>query len=213
MAHATENGMVQTGFRDSNEFIVGDSLPAEWGAEYAIADGAARRWTFVFSDRAPRAVDLKIRLAGRGSRGEVVVAYLGRGGNETDMTVTVSHQAPQTFGRITLRAALFDAARFVLRGMLELAPEAKGADSYLSAQGLLVSPKSRAEIYPYLEIRTDEVRASHGTSVGRIDERALFYLQSRGVGRSDAERIMLAGFFRGIAAELPTEYAVRFFQG
>ena len=69
-----------------------------------------------------------------------------------------------------------------------------------------------AEVHPYLEIETDEVRASHGSSVGMIDKKILFYLESRGVERARAEHMALSGFFRNSTNALPEEYRKKFFQ-
>ena len=175
-------------------------------------DGEALRQLFIFADAVPAEVRYTVRLVGRGSRAEIAVAYLGRGQGATQMDITIRHEAPETYGRVRAKAALFDDARFVFRGMLDIAPTAKGADSYLLAKGLMVSPRARAEIYPYLEIQTDEVKASHGSSVGRLDERQLFYLQSRGIAKTEAEAIILSAYFRDVAQEMPIEYQKKFFQ-
>ena len=160
----------------------------------------------------PKKVDLKIYLAGRGSRAEVIFLYVGRGKDETEMNITLAHEAPNTYGRVMIKAALFDESRLTVRGMLDIRHEAAGSDSYLLAKALLVSPKARAEVCPYLEIATDEVKASHGTSIGRIDERQLFYLASRGIGDEDGKRLLLAEFFRDAVKELSEEDQKKFFQ-
>ena len=158
--------------------------------------------TFLFVERIPKTVHLKVRLAGRASKGEIIILYLVRNNDQTEINITLVHEAPETYGRVIIKAALFDESRLTVRGMLEIKEEAKGADSYLLAKVLLVSPKARAEVYPYLEIATDEVKASHGTSIGKIDERQLFYLQSRGIPEEEGERLLLSEFFRDVAKKL-----------
>lgn len=175
-------------------------------------DGEVSKKLLIFVDEVPNMVNLRIRLAARGSRAEIMVAYLGHQNDETVINITIVHDAPETYGRVTAKAALFDQSRFMLNGMLEITPNGKGTDTYLLAKGLMVSPQARAEIYPHLEIKTDDVKASHGSSVGRLDPRQLFYLQSRGIGQPAAEQILLSGFFRDVAAEMPPEYAAKFFQ-
>lgn len=168
--------------------------------------------TFLFIDEIPKTVDLNIRLAGRGSRAEIKMLYIGRNKDEADMNITLVHEVPETYGRVVIKAALFDESRLIVHGMLEIQEEAKGADSYLLAKALLVSPKARAEIRPELEILTDEVKASHGTSIGRIDERQLFYLQSRGIAEEEGKRLLLAEFFRDVVKNLSLEDQKKFFQ-
>ncbi|MBI3442412.1 MAG: SufD family Fe-S cluster assembly protein [Candidatus Sungbacteria bacterium] len=168
--------------------------------------------TFLFVDELPKTVDLKIRLAGRGSRAEITVLYIGRSKDETEMNITITHETLETYGRVIVKAALFDESRLTVRGMIEIEEGARGADSYLLAKALLVSPKARAEIRPELEILTDEVKASHGTSIGRIDERQLFYLQSRGIAEEDGRRLLLTEFFRDVAKDLSSEDKKSFFR-
>ncbi len=194
------------------KIIESRELDNVWEEEVVIGEHQSLRWVLLCVDKMPKQMDVKIRLAGRGSRAEVLIPFIGKKDGETVMNVTLIHDAPDTYGRVIAKAALFDEARFTLRGMLEITPQAKGADSYLLAKGLLMSPEARAEIYPQLEIQTDEVKASHGSSIGRIDPRQLFYLQSRGISKEDAERIILSGFFRDVARELPRECAAKFFQ-
>ncbi len=175
-------------------------------------EGEVLRRLFIFADAVPAEMRYTVRLRGRRSRAEILIAYLGRNKDDTNMDITIVHEAPDTYGRVIAKAALFDDARFVFRGMLEIASSAKGADSHLLAKGLMVSPRARAEIYPYLEIKTDEVKASHGSSVGRLDERQLFYLQSRGIAKAEAEAIILSSYFRDVTQYMPQAYRQKFFQ-
>ncbi|OGZ98660.1 MAG: hypothetical protein A3C07_02425 [Candidatus Sungbacteria bacterium RIFCSPHIGHO2_02_FULL_47_11] len=158
-------------------------------------EGGGLKQTFIFADQIPQRGDFLVRLKGRKSSAELTFIYIGRKQDAMDLNVTLVHEAPETYGRVTVKAALFDEAKINFRGMIEIGPDARGADSYLLAKALLFSPKARVEIHPYLEIKTDEVKASHGSSVGRIDKRQLFYMQSRGLELEEAQNIILAGFF------------------
>ncbi|TSC69403.1 MAG: Fe-S cluster assembly protein SufD [Parcubacteria group bacterium Gr01-1014_66] len=168
--------------------------------------------SFLFIDKLPKKINWKIRLAGRGSKAELVVVYVGRNKGETEMDIALVHEAEETYGRVIIKAALFDEARLTVKGMLEIGLHAKNSDSYLLARVLLVSPRARAEIDPHLEIHTDAVKASHGASIGRLDEQQLFYMQSRGVRRQDAQYIILSAFFRDVAMGLPVANKQDFFQ-
>lgn len=185
------------------KIIYSNELPEVWREEIEVRDSL--NWFLVFQGNVPREVDLKIHLSGIGSRGEIKLVYFGKEKNETVINITLLHEASETYGRVSVKAALFDESRLNFRGMLDIGPDAKGADSYLSAKALLVSPKACAEIYPYLEIKTDEVKASHGSSIGRIDEKQLFYLQSRGIKREEAQKIILSEFFRDVSCEISSE--------
>ena len=123
----------------------------------------------------------------------------------TEINITFLHDAAETYGRVIAKAALFDESRFVLKGMLHVTERGVGADTYFLGKALLLSPAARGEIYPYLEIETNEVKASHGSSVGKLDERDMFYLGTRGIGHGDAQAILLGSFFRELGRLLPDE--------
>ena len=210
-----ENDLLKRDFSSFKRGMItfSENLSEIWNQEITVEkEEEVYKQLFVCVDKIPKVMDVRIRLAGRRSRAEITVLYLGYRVDTTEMKISLIHDAPDTFGRVIVKAALFDESRFVLKGMLEITEHAKGADSYLLAKGIMLSPKARAEIYPHLEILTDEVKASHGSSVGRIDQKQLFYLQSRGMEKEDAEKVVLAGFFRDIAKEIPKEYAEKFFQ-
>ena len=187
-------------FMQEQEIIYSKDLPRVWRDEITVKDSLTQ--TLIFSGKIPEEVNLKIRLAEKGARGEIAFVYLGKGKNNTQINIILIHEAPDTYGRISVKAALFDESRLNFRGMLEIGLNAKGADSYLSAKVLLVSSQARAEIYPQLEIKTDEVKASHGSSIGRIEENQLFYLQSRGLNKQEAQKIILLDFFKGMEENL-----------
>jgi Fe-S cluster assembly protein SufD len=81
-------------------------------------------------------------------------------------------------------------------------PAADGADARLQTKNLLLSPHAEIDAQPVLEIYADEVKASHGATVGQLDETALFYLRSRGIPAAQARNLMIAGFCREVFAEI-----------
>jgi len=157
-------------------------------------------------------IDLEVVLKGEESRAEVVVLCRVEGNARVFLNIHLRHKARNTFGRVVARAALFDKANLDLRGMLEVEREAKNSDTYFSARALKMSAGAMAEIHPLLEIKTDEVKASHGATVGEIDSHILFYLRSRGISAEDAEKMYLSGFFREAAREISARDKKIFFQ-
>ncbi len=190
--------------------LYSENFPEGWREEIVVTDEL--KLLVVFADAMPARGHLAVRLVAPRARAEVTALCLGRNADAASFEVELIHAAPETYGRVAARAALFDESRFSLRGVIKVLPEARGSDSYLSSRALLVSDRARAEFHPHLEIRNHEVRASHGSSVGRLDEEALFYLRSRGIPRLCAEPVLLAGFFRDGAARLPGAYREKFFQ-
>lgn len=153
-----------------------------------------KRFFVVFDLENPAPSALSIHLTGRGAGAAVFVLYTGRGASCNALRVTLSHEAPNTYGRVIFRAALYDASRVDFAGMLYIAKGADGSDSYLSAKALMLSDSAIARIDPKLEILANSVKASHGATVGRLSEQDLFYFQSRGVDRKAAERVLVEAF-------------------
>jgi len=79
------------------------------------------------------------------------------------------------------------------------------ADAYQANRNLLLSADARADSMPKLEIETDDVRCTHGATVGPVDDEQVFYLMSRGLRRADAEQMIVEGFFEDVLAALPAD--------
>jgi len=96
----------------------------------------------------------------------------------------------------------------VWEGMIYVAPNAMQTDGYQSSRNLVLSRSAKVNAIPGLEILADDVRCSHGATVGKIDEEELFYLQARGIPLLDAEQLILEGFF-GEVLELTPDEAIK----
>jgi Fe-S cluster assembly protein SufD len=98
---------------------------------------------------------------------------------------------------------LEDKSRSVWQGMIHVAPGAQRTDGYQANRNLVLSKQARADSIPGLEIQADDVRCTHGATVGKIDETELFYLLSRGIPKADARRLIVEGFFDPIMERIP----------
>lgn len=186
--------------------IFSKDLPLVWEENIILSKKRESiRWNIIFADKIPERVCLKIHLRAPESRAMVSLACIGRETMNTEVNITFLHDAAETYGRVVAKAALFDESRFILKGMLHVTEQGKGADTYFLGKALLLSDAARGEIYPHLEIETNEVKASHGSSVGKLDERSMFYLGTRGVDPAKAEAILLGSFFGTLSRLLPDE--------
>ena len=93
--------------------------------------------------------------------------------------------------------------RTVFRGIIRVHPKAQRTDAYQTNRNLLLSPDAEAVTLPNLEIEADDVRCSHGATVGQLNDEELFYLMSRGLTREQAERLVIFGFFGEVLDRLP----------
>jgi Fe-S cluster assembly protein SufD len=147
--------------------------------------------------------DLQAELAGDGARFDTRGVFVPRGRQHIDTQLAIRHQALDTASSSTWRGVADDRARGVFRGAIVVAPGADGADASLNNKNLLLSPNAEIDTKPELEIYADEVQAAHGATVGQLDERALFYLRSRGIPQAEARTLLTAAFCRAVLDDLP----------
>ncbi len=118
------------------------------------------------------------------------------------------HQAPNTTSDLLFKAALADHARSEYSGLIRVHKDAQKTDAYQANRNLALSEHARADSMPKLEIEANDVRCTHGATVGPIDPEQLFYLMARGLPRQTAERMIVKGFFEPLMEKIPLE-AVR----
>lgn len=116
-----------------------------------------------------------------------------------------NHVAPACKSDLLYKAALRDEARTVWRGNIRVFPGAQKTDAYQANRNLQLSHRSRADSIPGLEIEADDVRCTHGSTVGKIEDEPMFYLASRGVPKNEARRLIVEGFFAPVIERIPLE--------
>ncbi len=116
-----------------------------------------------------------------------------------------NHMGQACKSDLLYKAALRDAARAVWRGNIRVFKNAQKTDAYQANRNLQLSDKSRADSIPGLEIEADDVRCTHGATVGQIEEEPMFYLESRGVPEEEARRLIVEGFFAPVIERIPLE--------
>ena len=148
-------------------------------------------------------VDLNARLLGPGANSDMLGLYFGDDDQHFDFNTSQDHVAEHTSSDLLYKGALDGASRAAFRGIIRVLPGAQGTDAYQTNRNLLLSPESRADSLPNLEIEADDVKCSHGATVGQLDDEAKFYLMSRGLSLIQAERLVVLGFLGEVLAKLP----------
>lgn len=144
-------------------------------------------------------------LIGEGSTGRMSGFYIAGGTQHFDHDTQQNHRAPNTTSDLLFKGALTGRSRSVWQGMIYVAPGAQKTDGYQANRNLILSRQARADSIPGLEILADDVRCTHGATVGQLEEEPVFYLMSRGLPRPDAERLVVDGFFAPIMRRIPFE--------
>ena len=147
-----------------------------------------------------------IDLIDQGASVELGGLFLAGGEQLADHHTEIRHVMPYGESRQLHKGVLSGNARGVFQGMIHVDPHAQKTDSSLSSSSLLLSKRARIESEPQLEIFTDDVKCSHGSTVGRLDAEALFYLASRGIGPEEARLILTRAFTDDICQRLPNEH-------
>ena len=148
-------------------------------------------------------VDLNARLLGPGASSDMLGLYFGDGTQHFDFNTSQDHVEPNTSSDLLYKGALDGNSRSVFRGVIRVLRGAQRTDAYQTNRNLLLSSGARADSLPNLEIEADDVKCSHGATVGELDSEARFYLMSRGLDRTQAERMVVMGFLGEVLARLP----------
>ena len=144
-------------------------------------------------------------LNGDGSNSNNLGIFLGRNKEHIDFTTNVSHNALNTTNDIMVDGILKDESSSVYRGLILIAKEGQKTNSYLSNHILKLGDKTLANSIPGLKIDANDVKASHGATVGQVNEEHMFYLMARGLSRKEAENLIVEGFFEPIIQKIPLE--------
>jgi Fe-S cluster assembly protein SufD len=141
--------------------------------------------------------EVHAQLSGAGAVAHLNAAQILSGAQHGDFTTVVSHEAPHGTSRQTVKNVLAGRSRGVFQGKIEVARHAQKTDGYQMNQALLLSPDAEVDSKPELEIFADDVKCSHGATVGELDAEQMFYLRSRGIPDAEARSILVRAFLAG----------------
>jgi Fe-S cluster assembly protein SufD len=199
------------------ELVIGDAAHVKY---LSVQEHGPRTWSIVLQ-RAHLGRDATLRssavalggeyarlrseslLTGQGAESDLLAVYFGDQEQMLDFRTLQDHQAPHTRSDLLFKGAVEDRARSVYSGLIRLRHEAQKSNAYQTNRNLVLSEGAGAESIPNLEIEANDVRCSHASTVGPIDDDQLYYLESRGIRPDDAERLIVLGFFEDVFARLP----------
>ncbi len=148
---------------------------------------------------------IDLDLVGTGAEAKVSGFTFTGNNQHLDYDTQQNHLVGFTTSDLLFKCALNDSSRNIWQGMIYVAPGADKTDGYQSNRNLVLSPDARADSIPGLEILANDVRCTHGATVGDIDFEQVFYLMSRGILRKEAEKLLVEGFFDPIMQRIPFE--------
>ncbi len=137
---------------------------------------------------------IDVVLAGENASVEILGLVIGKGAEEKELVANITHAAPNTRSDVRVKGILRGRAKFDFRGNVKIENGAKGSNAYLRSDVLLFDEAKMGDDTPALEILEPDVKAGHAATVGKVDEQMVFYLMSRGLSRSQAEKLIVDGF-------------------
>lgn len=134
------------------------------------------------------------KLAGEGCETVLNGVYIGNGSQHIDNRTVIEHERPHCLSTETYKGIVGDNARGVFNGKIHVYQEAQKTNAIQNNSGLLLSDNASIDTKPQLEIYADDVRCTHGATIGQLDENALFYLRSRAISMQDAKNMLIKAF-------------------
>ena len=144
-------------------------------------------------------------LAGPGAQAFVHGFMFGDGRQHFDLHTLQRHVKDHTTSDLLIKTVLKDRARSVYQGLIQVSVGAQRTDAYQANRNLLLSETARADSIPGLEILANDVRCTHGATIGHVDDEQMYYLMARGLHRSTAQRLIVEGFFAPVLDRIPLE--------
>jgi len=148
---------------------------------------------------------LDCKMLGEGANAKLLGFFFGDGKQRFDQHTFQNHIIGHTTSDLLYKGALKDEAYSAFRGLIRVNPNAQRSDAYQANRNVLLSPHSHADSIPELEIEANDVRCTHGATVGPLEEEQIFYALARGIDRVDAEQLIVEGFFQPLMDKIPLE--------
>ena len=142
-------------------------------------------------------------LVGPGASAEMLGLYFADEKQHLDHQTRQMHISPYGTSDLLFKGAIKDRARTVYSGLIKVFPNAQRTDAYQANRNLVLSRTARADTIPNLEIAANDVRCTHGATVGQVEEEYIFYLMSRGINRTEAVKLIVDGFFDEVIERVP----------
>ena len=169
--------------------------------DYTVQAGEKLELTFVVLPGESRDIDVAIDLVGEGAEVLLKGLYLCGGDERVNFRILMHHRAPGCLSRQLFNGIAGGSSRVTFEGRIIVAPDAQKTEAYQENHNIVLSDQAHAETMPQLEIYADDVRCSHGATVGRLDEEALFYMRTRGVPEKDAKVLQMLSFLSPVTPE------------
>lgn len=144
-----------------------------------------------------------ISLNGKGASVTLLLLLLGRMENSVRINANIYHNMPETKSRVIVKGVLNDSSSVDFDGLVKIEKGSKGSNAWLSTHLMLLSKEAAGRAVPSLEILENDIKAGHAVTVGRVDDKEMFYLMSRGLSKKQSKQLIIQGFLSRFLDEFP----------
>ena len=177
--------------------------------DYVVGAGEKLELMFVVLPGESRDIDVAIDLTGEGAEVSLKGLYLCGGDERVNFRVLMHHRAGGCVSHQLFNGIAGGASRVTFDGRIIVAPDAQQTEAYQENHNILLSDDAHVETTPQLEIYADDVKCSHGATIGRLDEDALFYMRTRGIPEKEARVLQMLSFLAPVTPEADRERVER----
>ena len=149
--------------------------------------------------------ELHVNLMGQGADADINGVYLVDKQQHIDNQVYINHAVPNCHSNELFKGVLDEEASGIFNGYIYVARDAQKTNAFQRNNNILMTPKATIDTMPFLEIYADDVKCSHGATVGQLDDKALFYMMQRGIGREDARLLLMFAFLAEVTSKVSIE--------
>ena len=176
-------------------------IPSVAKESYVVGAGERLELTFVVLPGESRDIDVAVDLVGEGAEVSLKGLYLCGGDERVSFRILMHHRAGGCVSHQLFNGIAGGSSRVAFDGRIIVAPDAQQTEAYQENHNILLSDDAHVETTPQLEIYADDVKCSHGATIGRLDEDALFYMRTRGIPERDARVLQMLSFLAPVMPE------------
>ena len=173
--------------------------------QFIVGDHEEKTFVIFLDNKQNQSGEIIIKIKGRQANIQILGIIIGSGQQKIKLATIQDHQYPESKSNLLIKSVLFDEARLFYRGLIKIEKNAQKSNAYQKNQTLLMGTGVWADSKPYLEILTNDVRCTHGATIGKIDENLLYYLQTRGLDEKTSTKLITVGFLQEVIDRIPDQ--------
>jgi len=184
-----------------NNIVIIDRLKKN--QSFTVGNNETKTFVIFLLGKNAQRGEVKIIIKGKKAQVQILGLIIAAGEQKIELYTLQDHLKPESVSDLLVKSILFDRAKFNYQGLIKIEKDAQKSNAYQKNQNLLMSKSAWADSRPYLEILANDVRCTHGATIGKIDEEQLYYLKTRGLEEKLATKLLINGFLREVIERIP----------